>query len=98
MDLTASIGDTLSGKNLKNMNIIDEVLVEPTPEADEVVLDKRLMVDEFPPFSKEEPLEVIIKYVRMQVDVGKDMSWFTYDMLPDTIEEMDTGKKRKKKK
>ena len=33
MDLTASIGDTLSGKNLKNMNIIDEVLVEPTLEA-----------------------------------------------------------------
>src|ERR1044072_8941341 len=25
------------------------------------------------------------------------MSWFTYDMLPDTIEEMDTGKKRRKK-
>src|ERR1044072_3425670 len=98
MDLTASIGDTLSGKNLKNMNIIDEVLVEPTPEADKVILDRRLMVDDFPPFSKEEPLEAIMEYVRMQVNDGKDVSWFTYDMLPDTIEEMAAGEKRKKKK
>src|ERR1044072_2608158 len=33
----------------------------------------------------------------MQVDDGKDMSWFTYDMLPDTLEETDAGKKRRKK-
>jgi hypothetical protein len=50
VDLKASIGDTLSGKNLKKMKIIEEVLVEPTPETDEAVLDRRLMVDDFPPF------------------------------------------------
>src|ERR1044072_2955011 len=97
IELTASIGDTLSGRNLKNMEIIDEVLIEPTLEADEVVVDRRLMVDDFPPFSKEEPLEVIMEYVRIQVADGKDMSWFTYDMLHDTLEEMDAGKKRRKK-
>src|ERR1044072_6790516 len=98
VDLTASIGDTLSGKNLKKMKIIDEILVEPTPEIDEVVLDRRLMVDDFPPFSKEEPLEAIMEYVRIKVDDGKDMSWFTYDTLPETIEEEEPKKKRRKKR
>ena len=56
------------------------------------------MVDDLPPFSKEKPIEAIMEYVKMQVDDGKDMSWFTYDMLPKTIEEMDVGKKRRKKK
>src|ERR1044072_6935772 len=97
VDLKASIGDTLSGKNLKKMKIIDEILVEPTPETDEVVLDRRIMVDDFPPFSKEEPFEAIMEYVRIQMVDGKDKSWFTYDMLPDTLEEMDAGKKRRKK-
>jgi hypothetical protein len=98
MDLTAGFGDTLTGKNLKNMEIIDEILIEPTPEADEVILNRRQMVDDLPPFSKEEPIEAVIEYVKSQMDDGKDMSWFTYDMLPDTIKEMEVGKKRRKKK
>src|ERR1044072_3071134 len=97
IDLTASIGDTLSGKNLKNMEIINKVLVEPTPEDDEGVVDRRQMVDDFPPFSKEEPFEVIMEYVRLQVADGKDMSGFTYDMLPDTMGDEESKKKRKKK-
>src|ERR1044072_1329041 len=97
IDLTASIGDTLNGRNLKNMEIIDKVLVEPTPEDEEVVVDRRQMVDDFPPFSKEEPFEVIMEYVRLQVADGKDMSWFTYDMLPNTMGDEEPKKKRKKK-
>src|ERR1044072_5082014 len=79
------------------MEIIDKVLVEPTPEDEEVVVDRRLIVDEFPPFSKEEPFEVIMEYVRLQVADGKDMSWFTYDMIPDTMGEEEPKKKRNKK-
>src|ERR1044072_8041748 len=98
MNLTAGFGNTLKGKNLKNMEIIDEILIEPTSEAEEITLNRRQMVDDLPPFSKEEPIEAIMEYVKMQVDDGKDMSWFTYDMLPDTMEERDVGKKRRKKK
>ena len=54
-------------------------------------------MDDLPPFSKEEPLEAIMEYVRLQVADGKDMSWFTYDMLPDTLDEEEPRKKRKKK-
>src|ERR1044072_4505952 len=38
-----------------------------------------------------------MEYVRLQVADGKDMSWFTYDMLPDTLEEEEPKKKRRKK-
>src|ERR1044072_6428156 len=96
-DLTTSVGDVLDARNLKKMGVLEKITVYPIPEADEVVLDRRLMEDDFPPFSKEEPLEAIMEYIRMQVDDRYDMSWFTYDMLPDTIEEMDAGKKRRKK-
>ena len=56
------------------------------------------MVDDLPPFSKGEQIEAVIEYVKSQMEEGKDMSWFTYDMLPDTIQEMEVGKKRRKKK
>src|ERR1044072_7005918 len=77
VDLTAGFGDTLTGKNLKSMEIIDEILIEPTLEADEVILNRRQMVDDLPPFSKDEPIEAVIEYVKSQMDDGKDMSWFT---------------------
>src|ERR1044072_8568505 len=89
VDLTAGFGDTLTGKNLKSMEIIDEILIEPTLEADEVILNRRQMVDDLPPFSKDEPIEAVIEYVKSQMDDGKDMSWFTYDMLLDTIKEIE---------
>src|ERR1044072_1331915 len=62
-----------------------------------MTLDRGIMMDDLPPFSKEEPLEAIIEYVRLQVADGKNMSWFTFDMLPDTLNEEEPRKKRKKK-
>ena len=73
VDLTAGFGDTLTGKNLKDMKILDEILVEPIPEADEVILNKRQRVEDLPPFSKEEPIEAVIEYVKSQMEEGKDM-------------------------
>src|ERR1044072_4250330 len=46
VNLTASFGNTLNGKNLKNMEIIDEILIEPTSEAEEITLNRRQMVDD----------------------------------------------------
>src|ERR1044072_1471113 len=40
-DLTPVSGDTLNANNLKSMGILKEILLEPTPEADERIINKR---------------------------------------------------------
>src|ERR1044072_9261211 len=41
IDLTPVLGDTFNANNLKSMGILEEVLFEPSPEADESLLNKR---------------------------------------------------------
>src|ERR1044072_2032286 len=82
-DLTASVGDVLTAKNLKNMGIIEEVISEPVLEEDEVVLTRRQIIDNFPPFAKQDNPEAIAHYIFMMQEEGNDMFWFNYEMLPD---------------
>src|ERR1044072_1222322 len=82
-DLTASVGDVLMAKNLKNMGIIEEVISEPVLEKDEVVLTISQLIDNFPPFTKQDNPEAIAHYIFMMKEEGNDMSWFNYDMLLD---------------
>jgi hypothetical protein len=96
VDLVASVGDTLTAKNLKNMGIIEEVISEPVLEEDEVVLTKRQIIDGFPPFTKQDNPAVIAEFIFEMIQAGNDMSWFNYDMLPDGYEEEEPKKKRKK--
>jgi hypothetical protein len=41
IDLTPVFGDTFNANNLKSMGILEEVLFEPSPEADQRVINKR---------------------------------------------------------
>src|ERR1044072_6720676 len=41
IDLTPVLGDTFNASNLKSMGILEEILLEPTPEADERIINKR---------------------------------------------------------
>src|ERR1044072_3086693 len=41
IDLTPVLGDTFNANNMKSMGILEEVLFEPSPEADERIINKR---------------------------------------------------------
>src|ERR1044072_8297238 len=97
IDLTQGFGDTFNGKNLKEMEVIKDILTEPPSETEEIILKRRHITNDLPPFTKEEPFEATAEFVRMQVEDGKNMSCFSYDMLSDTMEEIYGGKKKKKK-
>src|ERR1044072_937425 len=97
-DLEASAGEAFNVRNLRNMGVMKDIIVDPVPEAQQEVLGKRLRVDDFPLFSKNDNPEVIPQYIFMIQEEGVDVSGFRYEDLPDGPDLVDPKKKKKKKK
>src|ERR1044072_4758349 len=78
------------------MGILKTITVDPTPEAQEEILGRRQVVDNFPLFSKLDDPEVVAQYVFMMEAEGIDMFGFSYDDLPDAPILVESRKRKKK--
>src|ERR1044072_8274449 len=98
-DLVATSGDTLEARNLKKMGILEKITVDPVPEDPKDVLEKRMIVDGYPIWTKlDSPVALALHIYTMQQE-GLDTSSFRYEDLPDCPPDvkMPKGKKKKRK-
>ena len=98
-DLVTTAGDTLDARNLKKMGVLEQVSVDPTPEAPEDVLKKRMMVNGYPLWTKLDSPEALALYIYSMQQEGIDTTSFKYDDLPDCPPNvrMPKGKKKRRK-
>src|ERR1044072_2432264 len=81
-DLAANVGAILDAKNLKNMEVIKDIDVPPTPESAHDALMQQFLIDGFPLFSEIEPPNFIAYYIyRMEQD-GVDISGLDFAEIP----------------
>src|ERR1044072_8249152 len=80
------------------MGILKTILVDPVPEAQQEILRRRQVVENFPLFSQLDDPEVVAHYIMMMEEEGIDMSGFNYDDLPDAPELVEPRKRSKKRK
>src|ERR1044072_3654833 len=79
------------------MGILKTITVDPTPEAQQEILGRRQVVDNFPLFSKLDDPEVVAHYILMMEEEGIDMSGFNYDDLPDAPDLVEPKRRKKKR-
>src|ERR1044072_5025814 len=96
-ELVASTGDTFDAKNLKNMGVLKEVVVDPVSEDPKEVLKKRMMVEGYPLWTNlDSPVALALHIFTLQQE-GIDTSSFRYEDLPDCPPDMVPMKKEKKR-
>src|ERR1044072_6955407 len=87
-DLKESVGDEFNAKNLKNIQLIEEVVHPPREENSEDIIKKRFTVDGYPLFTKLDSPEVVALYVFELQRAGVDTSAFRFEDLPDAPPEV----------
>src|ERR1044072_6752778 len=95
-ELKETTGEVLNSKNMKKISILEKVTVDPETEDPQDVIKKRMAVNGFPNWSKYDNPEAIAWYVYALELEGHDMSWFSYDDLPDFTPNMLVHKKKRK--
>ena len=63
------------------MGLIKKVNINPLKVPSASIIDRRLPMDNFPLFTKGDSPDVIVVYVLMMAEEGRDMSSFRYDDL-----------------
>src|ERR1044072_8795519 len=81
---------------MKQISILEKVTVDPETEDPQNVIKKRMAVNGFPNWSKYDNPEAIAWYVYALELEGHDMSWFSYDDLPDFTPNMLVHEKKRK--
>lgn len=61
--MKATIGKPFDGRSLFRIKLIDEVKAEPEELSSETVKKKRVRVEDFPLWTKEEPVERLIEFI-----------------------------------
>lgn len=95
--LKSTVGKSLDGKSLFRLKLIDEVKAEPEDISQESVKKRRVRVEDFPLWNKEEPVECLIAFIAMCKMEG-------IPLPPDLLEQASRSapdfelKKRKSKK
>src|ERR1044072_6650671 len=97
-DLAATTGEVLDARNLKKMGVLEKVKVDPVPEDPKEALKRRMIVDEYPVWTKHDDPEVLALYIFSLEQEGYDTSTWTYDDFPGCPPDMLTTKKRKSQK
>src|ERR1044072_1197409 len=95
-ELKETTGEVLNSRNMKKISILEKVTVDPETEDPQDVIKKRMAVNGFPNWSKYDNPEAIAWYVYALELEGHDMSWFSYDDLPDFTSNMLVHKKMRK--
>lgn len=77
------IGINFNGRNLKNMSLITTV-VDPSEELDKTTVGtRRIPMDNYPVFFKEDPIEVLEFYITDCLATGITPVAFSHEKLPD---------------
>lgn len=97
--LKSSVGKAFDGKSLFRLKLIDEVKAEPQDISQESVKKRRIRVEDFPLWTKEEPVECLIAFIAMckleGIPLPSDLLEQASRSAPDT--EMRRKRKSKKK-
>ncbi|XP_058775109.1 uncharacterized protein LOC131649364 [Vicia villosa] len=89
-------GKTLSGKNLKKMKIINEIVCPPTPYTKSFINQRRVQINDFPMFNAGDTPDIILNFIELnkQAGIPIDPAWL--QVRNDPIPKVQKKKKSKK--
>ncbi|XP_057445745.1 uncharacterized protein LOC130737899 [Lotus japonicus] len=97
-DLTATSGDAFNVKNLKKMKIVKTVVVPPSDESVENIIQRSIPVDDYPLWTKQDDKVVILHCLNMMIEEGYevDVEEF-FRTLPEGIPDEDVPSRKQKR-
>ncbi|XP_057444201.1 uncharacterized protein LOC130736384 [Lotus japonicus] len=96
-DLTVATGEAINVKTLSNMKLIEKIIVKPFKESPDELALRRIYVDGYPLWSKEDSPEAIVEYLNSLKDEGVDVDPEVFIRnLPETSSAEPPRKKKSK--
>lgn len=97
-EVDIDIGKVFNGKNMKNMSLISLVIDPSEPLDRNAVAYKRISVDDYPIFTKEDPLEILESYIAYCLATCVIPIVYSYDELPENAPDVYSLKRKRKSK
>lgn len=92
------VGNALKGRNLKNMSLI-KIVVDPSELlVKKIVGASRILVDDYPIFTKEDPPKLLESYIVDFLATCVTPVAYSYEKLSDHPPGVDTLKRKRKSK
>lgn len=97
-ELEFEIGKTLNGKNLKNMALIT-VVFDPLAILDrKTVASRRILIDDYQTFTKEDPIELLESYIADCLSIGLTPVAYSHYELPKSAHDVYSLRRKRRSK
>lgn len=96
--LKSTVGKSLDGRSLFRLKLIDEVKAEPQDISQESVKKRRIRLEDFPLWTKEEPVECLIAFIAACKKDGIPLPPDLLEQAARSAPDFDMRRRRKSKK